>query len=171
MLETYKIINTANNAIIFAGYGEDIHMFFERLWIDCMENEKSICIHGRLGNVYYKHFPKTYENSGILIIKNSEKIYFDYMNQKELTEYMIKNCTDLVNERIDIFDVLGIDEDGDWKIMNIPDTEDDEQPWVFDLVDCPLSTIGNVRFRECRMCKHKSDCKSYLNIKQLPQCD
>lgn len=31
MLETYKIINTANNAIIFAGSGEDIHMFFERL--------------------------------------------------------------------------------------------------------------------------------------------
>lgn len=84
---------------------------------------------------------------------------------------MIKNCTDLVNERIDIFDTLNIDEDGDWKVMNIPDTEDDEQPWVFDLVDCPLSTIDNVRFRECRMCKHNFDCKSYLNIKQLPQYD
>ena len=165
MMDVYKITKKSNEDItIFAGCGEDMNRIFEKLWVDSVENEETKCIHGRLVNFCCKNFPKTYENAGILIAKNSGKFYFDYMNQNELTEYMVKNCTELESEKVDICEVLHTDNKYE-HVMEIPGAEEDEQPWAFEIVECPKTNSGNVRFLDCKSCKHNKDCKAYLDIK------
>ena len=169
MMDIYKITRKNDeDTTIFAGCGEDINRIFERLWVDSIENEETKCIHGRLTNSCCKNFPKTYENAGILIVKDSGKFYFDYMNQNELTEHIIKNCTELESEKVNICEILHTDNEYE-HVMEIPGAEEDEQPWAYEFIECPKTNSGNVRFLDCKKCKHNKDCKAYLNIKEMPQ--